>query len=68
MENDMITIGKNLKNYRLKARITQKELAEKIGVSHFWICKLEKGKKNTTLKLLISISEKLNIDLKDLIN
>jgi len=67
MENNLITIGENIKRYRLKANITQKELAQKIGVTHFWICKLEKGKQNnTTINLLIAISKELNIDLNEL--
>ena len=66
MENELETIGKNIRTHRLKARITQRELADKLGVTHFWICKLEKGKKNTTVKLLMSISEELNVDLNEL--
>ena len=67
MGNDLITIGKNIKRYRLKAKITQKELAEKIGVTHYWVCKLERGKQNnTTINLLIAISEELKIDLNEL--
>lgn len=66
MANDLITIGENIKRYRLKAKITQKQLAEKIGVTHFWVCKLEKGKKNSTINLLIAISEELKIDLNEL--
>ena len=68
MANNLITIGENIKRYRLKANITQKELAQKIGVTHFWICKLENGKQsNTTINLLIAISEELNVDLNELI-
>lgn len=68
MANDLITIGENIKRFRLKANITQKELAEKIGVTHFWVCKLEKGKQNnTTINLLIAISEELKIELYELI-
>jgi len=67
MKSDLIKIGENIKKYRTKANLSQKELADKIGVTHFWVCKLEKGKQNnTTLNLLISISEQLNIDLSDL--
>jgi len=69
MENNLIKIGENIKKHRLRAKITQKELADKIGVTHFWICKLEKGKQNnTTINLLISISEELKINLNQLIN
>ena len=67
MGNDLITIGENIKRYRLKAKITQKELAEKIGVTHYWVCKLERGKQNnTTINLLIAISEELKINLTEL--
>ena len=67
MANNLITIGENIKRYRLKAKITQKQLAEKIGVTHFWVCKLEKGKQNnTTINLLIAISRELKIDLNEL--
>jgi putative transcriptional regulator len=67
MINELTNIGENIKRHRLKANITQKELANKIGVTHFWICKLEKGKQNnTTLNLLIAISEELKISLNQL--
>lgn len=67
MANDLINIGENIKRYRLKANITQKELAEKIGVTHYWVCKLEKGKQNnTTINLLIAISQEFKIDLSEL--
>lgn len=69
MKNDLIKIGENIKKYRLKAKFTQKELAYKIGVTHFWVCKLERGKQNnTTLNLLLSISHELNVDINELMN
>lgn len=68
MKNDLLTIGENIKRHRLNANITQKELANKIGVTHFWVCKLERGKQNnTTLNLLIAISHELKVNLVDLI-
>ena len=68
MKNDLVTIGENIKKHRLNSKITQKELAEKIGVTHFWICKLERGKQNnTTLNLLIAISHELKVNLGHLI-
>jgi len=67
MINELTNIGQNIKKHRLKAKITQKQLADKVGVTHFWICKLEKGKQNnTTLNLLIAISEELKINLNEL--
>jgi transcriptional regulator with XRE-family HTH domain len=67
MVNDLIRIGENMKRYRLQANITQKELANKIGVTNFWLSRLENGKQNnTTINLLIEISKQLNIDLNQL--
>lgn len=67
MENELLNIGENIKKHRLNANITQRELAEKIGVTHYWICKLERGKQNnTTLNLLIAISQELKINLNQL--
>ena len=69
MKNDLINIGENIKRHRLIANITQKELADKIGVTHFWVCKLERGKQNnTTINLLIAISHELKVDLGELIS
>lgn len=66
MKTDLITIGNNIRKHRMRAKITQKQLADKIGVSHFWVCKLEKGKRNTTINLLMAISDELNVELSDL--
>jgi transcriptional regulator with XRE-family HTH domain len=40
----VLEIGKRLKEYRLKKRLSQYELAEQAGVSLFTVAKIEKGK------------------------
>jgi transcriptional regulator with XRE-family HTH domain len=68
MKNNLEIIGENIKKHRLNAKITQNELAKRIGVTHFWVCKLERGKQhNTTINLLIAISNELKVNLGDLI-
>ena len=54
---DLISIFcKRIKEYRLAARMNQKELAQKSGVSLTAICHLEQGvKQNLTLNNLVSI-------------
>jgi len=37
-------IGKRLKEYRLKKKFTQQELAEKAGISIFTVAQIERGK------------------------
>jgi transcriptional regulator with XRE-family HTH domain len=40
----IIELGSRLKNYRLKKRFTQQELADRAGLSLFTIAQIEKGK------------------------
>lgn len=64
MKQELVNIGKEFKTARAIKKITQKELANQIGVSHEWICKIERGKANNiTLSLLLSIAETLDVKL-----
>jgi len=66
MSNSNIRIGERIKIIRKSKKITQKELAEKVGVTHEWICKLENGKANVTLSLLNNIADNLTVELEQL--
>lgn len=69
MENniELTKIGEKVKFFRLQKKLTQKELASKIGITHEWVCKIERGKaKNITFSLLISISKNLDVKLSDI--
>ncbi len=59
-------IGSNVKKYRIKASISQTELAEKVGVSQPMICKIEKGIKVPAMPLGKAIAEVLGCSLDDL--
>lgn len=71
-------IAKNIKKYRKQAGITQAVLAEKVGVSHEFIRRIEskKGVKSFSVDTIWKISIALDIepgllfeiDLNDLIN
>lgn len=58
-------ISKNIKKYRKEANITQAILAEKIGVSHEFIRRIEseKGKKSFSVETIYKISNVLNISI-----
>ena len=58
-------IAKNIKKYRNEAGITQAELAEKVGLSHEFIRRIEskKGRKTFTIDTIYKISLALNIDI-----
>ena len=57
-------IAKNIKKYRMAAGITQAVLAEKVGVSHEFIRRIEskKGIKTFSVDTIWKISVVLNID------
>lgn len=49
-------LSKRLKEYRLAARMSQREIAEKSGVSYTTVCHFEQGKNpNLTLNNFISL-------------
>lgn len=53
------TISKTLIEYRKKLNLSQKELADKLEVNQSMISKLESGRYNATLKMLLKISYSL---------
>jgi transcriptional regulator with XRE-family HTH domain len=54
-------IGEKIKSARKSANLTQKELADKVGITHEWICKIEKGKASS---ISFSLIEKIMKELK----
>ena len=59
----LIAFGIRVKEARNKLKLTQKEFAEMVGVSHEWLCKIENGKVNTiSLELLHRIKDELKIN------
>jgi len=56
----------NVKITRIKASITQEQLARKIGVTRQTIGLIEKGEYNPSLQLCIAIAKELNKTLDEL--
>ncbi len=59
-------VGSNIRKFRLKARITQEDLALKSGLSQGYINQLESGKRKYTQKSLELIATALAIPLIEL--
>lgn len=61
-------VSQNIKKYRLKNGLTQKELATISGYSYAYIRRLEGPKctKNFSIQTIYNISKALNIDIKKL--
>lgn len=62
------TIGKKIKELRIKNNLTQQELASKLNVTYQAVSKWENGKNLPDLVILTEICKIFNIDLNDLIS
>jgi transcriptional regulator with XRE-family HTH domain len=58
----LVNFGETVKEKRLSKNLTQKQLAKNVGVSHEWICKIEKAKAKTiSLTLIYKVKDYLEI-------
>ncbi|ACZ08264.1 Antitoxin PezA [Sebaldella termitidis] len=58
-------IGSNIKNYRKTNKLTQQELADKIGKHKITVAKYESGKISVPMAVLHEISEILDTPMSD---
>lgn len=59
---------KMIREYRKKRRLTQKQLAARVGVSQAYICSLESGKRrNPSIGILFRIAKETGAPLQRLI-
>ena len=57
----------NIKLKRISKELTQKELANKVGISHVTLSRIEKGScENITLKTMKKLAEALDTTVQDL--
>lgn len=54
--------GARLKELRVKLGMKQKQLAGAVGVNPSYVCDIEKGRVQPSLKFLLSASDVLNVD------
>ena len=67
MNIDYTTVGRRIRQFRSQKRITQEELAFRIGTSAAYISNIECGKKKPSLQKLAQISEVLEVTVNDFI-
>lgn len=65
---DQEKVGKFIKDLRKKNGLTQKELADSLGVTYQAVSKWENGKSIPDIGMLKLISEKFNINIDDLLS
>ena len=61
-------IGKFIKKIRLENNLTQKQLADLLGVTYQAVSKWENGKNIPDIELLKEISEKFNLNIDEILN
>ena len=66
MECDAFIIGEQLKDERLRAGLTQEQLADMAGVHRTYIGMIERAEKNITLCNIERIAKALEVNIKDL--
>lgn len=67
LESDKIIIGKKFREYRKSKRLTQFELAEKVGLNEKQISRIEAGLNYPTYLTFIKLLEVLEINISDFI-
>jgi len=68
MEQKIIGVGKRLKEWRVKKRLTQKELANVLGVTQQAIASWERERTEIPLWALKKLKEEFGLDLNWLIS
>ncbi len=61
-------LGKKIRDIREKQRISQSQLGFESGIHRDQIGRIELGKQNTSINNLVSISNALNIRLRELLD
>jgi transcriptional regulator with XRE-family HTH domain len=67
-EKILIAFGKNLQKIRENKKISLRQLEILSDVDHSEIHRLEKGKRNPSLTVIIALAKGLEIDRSELIN
>ncbi len=62
-----MSIGENIRNLRFQKKLTQDELAKKVGVARSMIAQIERGTKALSMPLGVEIAKVLQCDIKELI-
>lgn len=60
------TVGANIRFYRLKANLSQEDLAASMDVDQGYVSKLEAGQRNPTITTIQSAAMALAVDIEKL--
>ncbi|UCD54833.1 MAG: helix-turn-helix transcriptional regulator [Candidatus Omnitrophota bacterium] len=60
-------VGKNVRHYRRKKKLSQEKLAELANLHRTYIGQIETGKRNVALKNVAKLAKALGVSVKDLV-
>jgi len=63
---ELENLGKNIKKFRKRKKLTQLDLEVKCGVDNGDISRIENGRKNLELYTIVKLAEALDVDLHEL--
>ena len=64
---DTKLVGRRIREYRIKAELTQEELAERVGISPNYLSAIERGVKLVRLDKLVCIINEINCTADDVL-
>lgn len=67
MSNKKIVFSNNLKEHRIRRNLTQRQLADRVGITRQSISNYENDIRNIDLDILVSLAKILDISTDDLI-
>lgn len=60
-------IGRNIRKYRKESRLTQEQLAERVGVSTSFCANIERGGRSMSIQVLTKFANALNVSVDSLV-
>ena len=60
-------VGKNIANFRKSNALTQRDVADKIGITYRYFQSIESGNANMTLSTMVRIARFFEVHISDLI-
>lgn len=60
-------IGRQLKKFRIEAGMTQLDVSERCGLFRTYLSRLEMGKANPTITVLVALADTLRVDVRELL-
>lgn len=64
---DYIKIGEKLKDYRVKNKLTQTDVAEVLGISTAFLSRIERGLTTVSLNRLLELTKIYKINIQDVL-